>query len=119
MTAAAEPAVGHHLTTSGGGAKEHGMNRSQQMLAAVPNGNLEKVKDMLRREPRYAVAMGGDGVPALHVAAGRGFEQIVATLIASGADARATGGPHAETALHAAARTGRAGTVAVLLAHGA
>jgi ankyrin repeat protein len=94
------------------------MDRSAQMLAAARNGNVDKVRDMLRRDARLANARSPDGVPAVHLAAGGGHAELVALLIENGADVNARDA-NGWTPLHLAAAHGSGPLVQVLLAHGA
>ena len=59
------------------------------------------------------------GLYPLHVAAGRGHNDVITFLLKSGCDVNAVTSDSEETALHLATRWGRCSTVKLLLEHGA
>lgn len=89
------------------------MDRTRQIVAAVTNGNADKVSDMLRRNPEYAKARTDDGGTVLHVAAARGYTEIARLLVANGADPAATDAQGATPAA-VAERAGHAETAAAI-----
>eukprot|EP00899_Mesostigma_viride_P000520 jgi/Mesvir1/10469/Mv14379-RA.1 len=103
-------------------------NGDTALHLAVENNHLEVVKCLAHAGARMDIPGGGLGVPGrrlnrswppLHLAAAKGFEGVVETLLAAGADLNATATydyVSGETALHIAVSKGHVKIVDVLLA---
>ena len=85
---------------------------------AVKAGDLEKVKILLKGNPRLVMTRTKDGYTPLHLAAVSGHKEVAEVLLANKAsvDARDNVG---YTPLHLAARKGHKGMVELLLTQGA
>lgn len=90
------------------------------MLASAAGADILSIWKTLDHDARNAIAQYryANGESALHVAARRGFAELVEPLLRSGADADARC-PDRLTPLHAALRAGHSGIAVKLLDHGA
>lgn len=90
------------------------------IFAACMAGANDRVLKLLRADPELAAAYSHDGWTPLHLACFFGQPEIVAALIAQGADVSARSqNPMQNTPLHAAAAGRNQDAVRVLLEHGA
>jgi ankyrin repeat protein len=100
-----------------------------EAVEAIQSGNVKRLRQLLKKDPALATVRLGDGSKSrtlLHVATDwpgnfLNGSEIVAILVASGADvnARIVGPHHAETALHWAASSDDAAVLDALLDLGA
>lgn len=92
--------------------------RAQPIEEAVRKGDCAAIQQLLGREPSLAKVRDSAGYTPLHWAAIDGRKDIVALLLANGAEIDA-GTPQGATPLHLAAGSGRREAVEVLLKNGA
>src|ERR1035438_8758961 len=85
---------------------------------AARNGDLEKVKALLKDNPDLVFSEDSGGETPLHGAAFKGHKDVVELLLANKAKAEAKSN-NGVTSLHWAAENGHKDVVALLLAHGA
>lgn len=88
-----------------------------EICTAAMLGLTDRVREMLRGDPRLAHATGAHGIGVLYHAAVTGQIAVAEMLVAHGADVNE--GEGGNTPLHAAARHGHRGTAAWLLDRGA
>jgi hypothetical protein len=88
---------------------------NDKLVDAAENGDLEKVRNLLERNPRLIRKSGSS---ALRRAAEKGSDGVVALLLAKGADVNARDG-YGFTPLHLAVSEGHEQIVGLLLSHGA
>ena len=102
------------------GRKHYPVTRAEigEIDNAAKNGDLEKVKALLKYNPDLVNSKNQYGDTPLHWAAGEGHKDIVALLLADKADVNATG-IYGYTPLHWAAQLGYTDVAELLLAHGA
>jgi RNA polymerase sigma factor (sigma-70 family) len=92
---------------------------SSDIFTACSIGDVVGVTRLLDEDPSLIAArLSGGGTP-LHVAAGRGENEVAALLIARGADLNARGGESAVTPLHTAAAGGHTDMAKALVTAGA
>jgi uncharacterized protein len=90
------------------------------IFEAASTGCLERVDDLLRRDPGLAAHWSADGFTPLHFACFFGQEAIALLLLQHGADAAAASrNPMRVTPLHSAAAARNLSIVRALLGHGA
>ncbi len=65
------------------------MDEVREIVIASAGGDVEKVKEMLDRNPELASAYSSKGATPLHGAAAQGQYEVAALLIARGADVNA------------------------------
>lgn len=87
-----------------------------EILRAAGNGDLEKTRLLLRRNPSLVFTKNSEGFTALHYAAFHGYVEIARLLLAGSADVNAKTGKGA-TPLHYAVWYGHKETVQLLLSH--
>jgi len=87
-----------------------------EIHAAAQDGDLPKVRRLIRADPNLVSSPGAFGAKPLHLAAAFGYQDLVEFLLASQADieAKTVAG---KTPLHWAASEGRTNVVWFLLAH--
>src|SRR4030042_2888319 len=91
---------------------------AQEIHDAVRAGDLAKVKALVAKDAKVVNEKDARGRTPLHFASYAGNREIVAFLIANGADVRATD-PEGFTPLHWAASAGQADAAGALIAAGA
>jgi ankyrin repeat protein len=91
---------------------------SDDIYAAVRSDDLERVKAIVKSDPRAVADKDEQEKTPLHYAAAKGEKEIAEVLLGAGADVNALDG-HRRTPLHLAASNGSVELVEVLLAHGA
>ncbi len=79
---------------------------------------MEKVKSLLKENPNLVFSKDNNSQTPLAYAAGNGHKDVVALLLANGAEINVKNG-NGYTPLHEAVINGHTGVVALLLAHGA
>jgi ankyrin repeat protein len=90
------------------------------VFEAAAFADVRRLRSLLDEEPELVSARSGDGFTPLHFAAFFGTADVVAMLVARGADVESAGaGWMTGTALHSAASANRADVVEVLLDAGA
>lgn len=102
--------------------KKHGA--SVDLFTAVAVGDETEVARLLKDDPQSASSRGPDGYPALHVAVGMNYREILKALLAAGCDVDIRNrseikGEVDETALHCAAFWGRDDLAKLLIDAGA
>ncbi len=102
--------------------REHGA--TLDFFSAVAIGDMHEVQQQLAADSKLAATCRSDGYPALHLAVGMDFQEIVALLLKAGCDVNLRNrseyaGGTDSTALHAAAFWGRAEIAQTLIAAGA
>jgi ankyrin repeat protein len=95
-----------------------GTDQSVSFLKAAREGDLEKVKALLKSNAALVSARADDGLTGLHIAAVMGHSDLAELLLLSKADVNATDNVGA-TPLHAAGELGRRNVAELLLANGA
>jgi ankyrin repeat protein len=90
----------------------------RDILSAVRDGNLARIKALLKDKPELASRGDTNGCTPLHVAAITGHKEVAELLLAKGAKVN-TKGDRGNTPLHWAAQQGYAEIVALLLTQGA
>lgn len=93
----------------------------KEFIKAAKKGDLGTLGALLKADQQLIEARDADGSTALHCAAWKGHPEVVAFLIAAGADARAeNSNDHwGTTPLHAAAHANQAAIVRMLIDAGA
>jgi ankyrin repeat protein len=94
---------------------------AKQLIKAAKSGDLASVQALLARDGTLLGARDADGSTALHCAAWKGHPEVVAHLLAAGADvhARNANDHWRTTALHAAAHANHRAIVQALIDAGA
>jgi len=94
---------------------------SKEIIKAAKNGHVALIKDLLATDKSLINARDKDGSTPLHCATWKGQKEVVALLIAAGADVNAhNANEHwGTTPLHAAAHANQAGIAQVLIDNGA
>jgi ankyrin repeat protein len=94
---------------------------NKEIIKASKSGDIEKMKMLLERDSSLIQARDGDGSTALHCAAWKGHQSMVALLLAAGADVNAHNkNEHwGTTPLHAAAHANQGAIAQMLIEQGA
>jgi ankyrin repeat protein len=94
---------------------------AKEMIRAAKRGEVEKVRELLAREPGLVDARDSDGSTPLHCPAWKGHLEVVTALLDAGADvnARSQNTHYGDTPLHAAAHGNQRAVAELLLARGA
>ncbi len=87
-----------------------------EILDAARDGDVKKVQALINGNPDLVLSKDGNGLTALHWAAGRGHRELVELLMASKADVNAKSG-NGSTPLHLAAFNGHKDVAELLLAN--
>ena len=90
--------------------------QTEALLSAAKAGDLEKVKALLKGEPKLVFSTDTNGMTALHLAAHNGHKDMAEFLLASKAKVEAKNNNGA-TPLHSAAAFGDKDTAKLLLAN--
>ncbi len=94
------------------------MYEETELIAALQLGNLRRAHELLDQNPDTTTA-GGDFLNTpLHIAAEKGYQDIVVSLLKRGAEVNARN-RFKETPLHLAVMMGHSGIVSLLISHGA
>ncbi|CAG5124354.1 unnamed protein product [Candidula unifasciata] len=93
-------------------------SRDGSIHAAVRDGDLDRVKDLLQRSPELKDQRDGNGWTPLHTAASCGNMEVLRWLITSGADVDART-PQDFQAMHVAAMSGHVNIMVILQTRGA
>lgn len=96
----------------------HPLNATEDLLDAVYHNDYVKARDAITRKAQIEWRNGTDLTP-LHVAASKGYVEVMAVLLVSGADKEAVVTNNGDRPLHLAAANGKDAAVAVLVAAGA
>jgi ankyrin repeat protein len=93
----------------------------KEIIKAAKSGQIERVKGLLAADPALVHACDKDGSTALHCVTWKGHQEIVAFLLAAGADVNAhNSNEHwGTTPLRAAAHANQAAIAQLLIEHGA
>jgi len=94
------------------------MNQSDLFLVVTEAGDIVKISDMLKDNPKLVYCRNKMGNTPLHLAMNMGYIDIVKLLLAKGADVNARDS-YSSTPLHYAAKSGRKDIAELLLAKGA
>ena len=86
---------------------------------AVRKNDLEKVEEMLKKSPGFVSEYSKKGYTALHIAAHRGYHDMVKLLLKHGADVNAKSKDKGRTPLHSSTSKNKTEVTATLLANGA
>jgi ankyrin repeat protein len=89
---------------------------TKDLADAVSAGNVNDVKIFLQRDPQAIHRTGKDGMLPIHLAADRGYSEIIQLLLQAGADVNAPHETVRATPLQYAAEFGRLDAVRTLLA---
>jgi len=94
---------------------------TKEIIKAAKKGQTQVVKALLAMDPNLVQARDTDGSTPLHCATWKGHPEVVALLLAAGADVNAQNqNEHwGTTPLHAAAHADQAAIAQMLLDHGA
>jgi ankyrin repeat protein len=93
----------------------------KQIIKAAKAGDLEKIKALVGTDANLIQACDFDGSTALHCAAWKGHQAVVAYLVSIGADVNAhnRNEHYGTTPLHAAAHANQSQIAQMLIDHGA
>jgi ankyrin repeat protein len=90
------------------------------VFEAAATGRVDRVRELVARDPSLANAFSPDGFPPLGLAVFFGQRETAEALVAAGADTKAAArNPMRVAPIHAAAAAGRADIARLLLDHGA
>ena len=91
------------------------------IIKAAKSGDVATLKSLLSSDSSLLEARDSDGSTPLHCATWKGHQNVVAALLAAGADVNAVNqnGHWGTTPLHAAAHANQAAIAKLLLDHGA
>jgi len=92
---------------------------TENLLEAVRNGDLARLREFVSRSPGLARAEGKEGYTALHLAACAGEWPMAACLLDAGADINARDRAEGRTPLHCATVRGHPDMIASLIERGA
>lgn len=109
-------AVADWLAANGGATDLSDLDR---FVAACSRGDRASAQAMLATNPALRDAIGAEHYAALYRAAERGDARVLDTMLSCGFDPNHADDEIGKTGLHAAAMSGQAGAIQVLLAHGA
>jgi ankyrin repeat protein len=93
----------------------------KDFIKAAKTGDVGRIRELVQADAKLLAARDADGSTALHCAAWKGHPEVVAALLAAGADVHAENqNDHwGTTPLHAAAHANQAAIAAALIAAGA
>lgn len=93
----------------------------KEIIKAAKSGHLERLRVLLAADPGLVHARDSDGSTPLHCATWKGHPEVVALLLAAGADVNAMNNNEhwGTTPLHAAAHANQAAIAQILIDHGA
>jgi ankyrin repeat protein len=109
-------AVAEWLAANGGATELSDVDR---FVAACSRGDRASAQAMLAANPALRDAIGGEHYAAFYRAAERGETRVLDTMLACGFDPNHADDEIGKTGLHAAAMSGQADAIRVLLAYGA
>ena len=96
--------------------KQH--SELKAFFKAVRKNDLEKVEEMLKKFPGFVSEYSKKGYTALHIAAYRGYHDMVKLLLKHGADVNAKSNDKNRTPLHSSTSKNKAEVTSILLENG-